>query len=387
MAPARPGIALRLDAALVPVLAIATALVAGGAILWAAGPQLEGPWLGLQFVAVAYLSLLEGAVGSRDAVIDTVLRAVPYAFSGLAVMLAFRGGLFNIGAEGQLTIGALFAAWAGFGLDLPAVIHLPVVLATGCLAGAVWGGVAGLLKARTGAHEVITTIMLNYIASQLAAYLLNGPLRDRSPLNVIAQTPKIAEGARLPDLVPGMHAGVLLVVAVAVVTWFVVWRTTTGFELRMVGANPDGAAYAGVGVVRRMTWALGASGLLAGLAGAVQVAGVNYRSTLGFNVGYGFDSIAIALLGRNTVSGVLLSSVLFAALRTGATKLQFRTQVSADIISVIQALVLLLVAAEQIVRWLYRLQAARAVAPAGDDEGREVAPVTIGSAETARTSK
>ena len=161
-----------------------------------------------------------------------------------------------------------------------------------------------------------------------------------------------AEGARLPDLLPGLHAGVLLAGIVAMVTWFIVWKTTTGFELRMVGANSDAAAYAGVNVVRRMTWALGVSGLLAGLAGAVQVAGVNYRSTLGFNIGYGFDSIAIALLGRNTVSGVVLSSVLFAALRTGATKLQFRTQVSADIISVIQALVLLLVAAEQIVRWL-----------------------------------
>jgi simple sugar transport system permease protein len=291
-------------------------------------------------------------------------------------MLAFRGGLFNIGAEGQLTVGALAAAWAGFSLDLPAVIHLPIVLAAGCLAGAIWGGVAGLLKARTGAHEVITTIMLNYIGGQLASYLLNGPLRDRSPLNVIAQTPKIAEGARLPDVMPGLHAGVLLAAVVAVIVWFVVWKTTTGFELRMVGANADAAAYAGVNVVRRMTWALGVSGLLAGLAGAVQVAGVNYRSTLGFNIGYGFDSIAIALLGRNTVAGVALSSVLFAALRTGATKLQFRTQVSADIISVIQALVLLLVAAEQIVRWVYRLRAPNAVSQAPEDGSATVTPTS-----------
>lgn len=374
MAPDRPGAAPRLEAALIPVLAIVTALAVGGAILWASGPRLEGEWLGLGFVAEAYLSLAEGAVGSRVALIDTALRSVPYVFSGLAVMLAFRGGLFNIGAEGQLTVGALAAAWAGFGLDLPMAIHLPVTLAAGCLAGGVWGGVVGLLKARTGAHEVITTIMLNYVAGQLAAYLLNGPLRDRSPLNVIAQTPKIAEGARLPDLVPGLHAGVLIAAAVAVLVWFVVWRTTTGFELRMVGANPDAAACAGVSVVRRMTWALGVSGALAGLAGAVQVAGVNYRSTLGFNVGYGFDSIAIALLGRNTVTGVVLSSVLFAALRTGATKLQFRTQVSADIISVIQALVLLLVAADQIVRWLYRLRAAPEVAAAGENGDTPTAP-------------
>lgn len=376
MAPERPGTIARLDAVLVPVLAMVTALVIGGAVLWAAGPRLDGPYLGLGFVAEAYLSLLEGAFGSRPALIDTALRSVPYVFSGLAVMLAFRGGLFNIGAEGQLTVGALAAAWAGFSLDLPAVIHLPIVLAAGCLAGAIWGGVAGLLKARTGAHEVITTIMLNYIGGQLASYLLNGPLRDRSPLNVIAQTPKIAEGARLPDVMPGLHAGVLLAAVVAVIVWFVVWKTTTGFELRMVGANADAAAYAGVNVVRRMTWALGVSGMLAGLAGAVQVAGVNYRSTLGFNIGYGFDSIAIALLGRNTVAGVALSSVLFAALRTGATKLQFRTQVSADIISVIQALVLLLVAAEQIVRWVYRLRAPNAVSQAPEDGSATVTPTS-----------
>lgn len=376
MAPERPGTIARLDAVLVPVLAMVTALVIGGAVLWAAGPRLDGPYLGLGFVAEAYLSLLEGAFGSRPALIDTALRSVPYVFSGLAVMLAFRGGLFNIGAEGQLTVGALAAAWAGFSLDLPAVIHLPIVLAAGCLAGAIWGGVAGLLKARTGAHEVITTIMLNYIGGQLASYLLNGPLRDRSPLNVIAQTPKIAEGARLPNVMPGLHAGVLLAAVVAVIVWFVVWKTTTGFELRMVGANADAAAYAGVNVVRRMTWALGVSGMLAGLAGAVQVAGVNYRSTLGFNIGYGFDSIAIALLGRNTVAGVALSSVLFAALRTGATKLQFRTQVSADIISVIQALVLLLVAAEQIVRWVYRLRAPNAVSQAPEDGSATVTPTS-----------
>ena len=222
--------------------------------------------------------------------------------------------------------------------------------------------------------------MLNYVGGQLAAYLLNGVLRDRSPLNVIAQTPKVAETARLPDLIPGLHSGVILVIGVAVLVWFVLWKTTTGFELRMVGINPDAASYAGVNVVRRMTWAMGVSGLLAGLAGAVQVAGVNYRSTLGFNVGYGFDSIAIALLGRNTVSGVVLSSILFAALRTGATKMQFRTQISTDIISVIQALVLLMIAADQIIRWIYRIGPAQPEAVA--DATSTAAPVA--SSESGR---
>lgn len=345
--------------ALVPLLAILTALLAGGIIIWLAGPKLRGPALGLQFVWDGYSGLLSGAFGSRTAIIGTLVRATPYIFAGLAVALAFRCGLFNIGAEGQLLLGALFAAAAGFGIKgLPAIIHLPLTLLSGMAGGFVWGAIPGLLKARTGAHEVITTIMLNYIAAQLAGYLLNGPWKDPNPLNVTAQTPRIAAAARLPNLVPGLHSGVLLALVVAVAVWYFLWKTTWGFEIRTVGANSAAAAYAGIDVSRNVVLAMGLSGLLAGLAGAVQVAGVNYRSTLGFNVGYGFDSIAIALLGKNTVVGVALAAILFGALRNGATLMQFRTQISADIISVIQALMLIFIAAEQIIRWLYRVRAA-----------------------------
>jgi simple sugar transport system permease protein len=291
--------------------------------------------------------------------IGTVVRATPYIFAGLAVALAFRCGLFNIGAEGQLLIGTLGAAGIGFGLKgLPAVVHLPLTLLGGMASGFVWGAIPGLLRARTGAHEVITTIMLNYIAAQIAGYLLNGPWKDPDPLNVTAQTPEIAEAARLPALLPGLHSGVVLALLTAVAVWYFLWKTTWGFEIRTVGANSAAAAYAGIGVSKNIVLALGLSGLLAGLAGAVQVAGVNYRSTLGFNVGYGFDSIAIALLGKNTVIGVVLASLLFAALRNGATLMQFRTQISADIISVIQALILIFIAAEQIIRWIYHVRAA-----------------------------
>ncbi len=198
--------------------------------------------------------------------------------------------------------------------------------------------------------------MLNYIASQIGSYLLSGPWKDPNPLNVVAQTPRIAEAARLPMLIPGLHAGVLLALVAAVCVWYFLWKTTWGFEIRTVGANSAAAAYAGMGVSRNVVLAMALSGMLAGLAGAVQVSGVNYRSTLGFNIGYGFDSIAIALLGKNTVLGVVLSSLLFGALRNGATQMQFRTQISADIISVIQALILIFIAAEQIVRWLYRIR-------------------------------
>ncbi|HNP72005.1 MAG TPA: ABC transporter permease [Kouleothrix sp.] len=345
-------------AALLPLLSIITALVVGGVIIWLSGPKLNGDWLGVKFVLDGYAGLFLGAFGTQKAIIGTLVRATPYIFAGLAVALAFRCGLFNIGAEGQLAIGALLAAGVGFGVKgLPAVVHLPLTLLVGMLGGFVWGMIPGFLKARTGAHEVITTIMLNYIAAQISGYLLNGPWKD--PTNVTAQTPKIAEAARLPALLPGLHWGVVLAFLAALAVWYFLWKTTWGFEIRTVGANSSAAKYAGINVSRNVVLAMGLSGLLAGLAGAVQVAGVNYRSTLGFNVGYGFDSIAIALLGRNTSLGVVLSALLFGGLRNGATIMQFRTQISSDIISVIQALILIFVAAEQIIRWIYRVPAAR----------------------------
>jgi general nucleoside transport system permease protein len=348
--------------ALIPLLAIFTALVVGGFIVWLSGPRFSGEWGGLRFVWDGYSGLFVGAFGTRAAIIGTLVRATPYIFAGLAVALAFRCGLFNIGAEGQLLLGALGAAAVGFGLQgLPAVIHLPLTLLGGMVGGFLWGAIPGFLRARTGAHEVITTIMLNYIAAQIGGFLLNGPWKDPSPTNVIAQTPRIAEQARLPLLMPGLHAGVLLALVVAVAVWYFLWKTTWGFEIRTVGANPSAAAYAGIAVSRNVILALALSGMLAGLAGAVQVAGVNYRSTLGFNTGYGFDSIAISLLGKNTVLGVVLSALLFGALRNGAALMQFRTQISADIISVIQALILIFIAADQIIRWLYRIRTGTSV--------------------------
>jgi len=206
---------------------------------------------------------------------------------------------------------------------------------------------------------VITTIMLNYIAAQLSGYLLTGPWRDPSPNNVTAQTSRIAESARLPLLpawlLPNLHWGVVLAFVAAVAMWYFLWKTTWGFEIRTVGANSAAARYAGINVSRNIILAMALSGMLAGMGGAVQVMGVNYRDTLGFNIGYGFDSIAIALLGRTTPLGVVLSAILFGGLRNGATLMQFRTQISADIISVIQALILIFIAAEPIIRWIYRV--------------------------------
>jgi len=343
-------------AVLLPFLSIFTALLVGGVIIWLSGPKLNGDWFGVKFVLDGYAGLFLGAFGTQKAIIGTLVRATPLIFAGLAVALAFRCGLFNIGVEGQLALGALFAAWVGVNLaGLPAILHLPLTLLAGALGGFLWGMIPGALKARTGAHEVITTIMLNYIAAQIAGYLLTGPWRDPNPTNVTAQTSKIADAARLPMLLPGLHWGVVLAFLAAVAVWYFLWKTTWGFEIRTVGANASAAKYAGINVARNIILAMALSGMLAGLGGAVQVSGVNYRSTLGFNIGYGFDGIAIALLGRTTPLGVVLAALLFGGLRNGATLMQFRTQTSADIISVIQALILIFVAAEQIIRWLYHV--------------------------------
>ncbi len=361
-APASPRLVLRPQARVVlaslavPVLAVATALLVGAVVMLLAG---RDPLL-------AYLALWEGALGSPRALGETLIWATPFLFTGLGVALAFRAGLFNVGAEGQLAVGATLAAWLGYALPalaggaIPALVHLPLVLLGGALGGAVWGAIPGWLKARTGAHEVINTIMLNYVALLGVGYLLNGPLRDPSPLNVIARTPEIALGARLPRLDADLrvHAGVLLALAAVAVVWWLLARTPLGFEIRAVGANPDAARYAGMSVGRTFVVAMGLSGLLAGLAGAVDVVGLHYRHELGFSVGYGFDAITVALLGRAHPLGVVPAALLLGALRNGAARMQFLAGVPPDLVTVLEGLILLFVSADVLVRRLYRLRAA-----------------------------
>jgi len=342
------------DAMLVPFLAVFTAIVIGGIVIAAVG--------GNPFAA--YAGLFEGAFGSVKALSETAVWASPYIFAGLAVAVAFKGGLFNIGAEGQLALGAVASAWVGYalpgllGFDLPIYIHLPLAVLAGMLFGMLWGAIPGALKAYTGAHEVINTIMMNYIALNLVSFLLNGPMKDKNPLNVIARTPEIAASARIPVIFDGLrvHWGFILALVVAFLVWWVLWKTTLGFEIRTVGLNPDAAKYAGINYKRIMTLTLALSGMLAGLAGTIEVTALNYRHELGFSTGYGFDAIAIALLGKTHPLGVVLAAILFAAMRNGATRMQFLTQIPVDIISVIQALILLFVAADAIVRYIYRIR-------------------------------
>ena len=344
-----------LNSMLVPVLAVFTALVMGGIIIAMVG--------GNPFNA--YLGLFQGAFGSAKAWSETAVWATPYIFAGLAVGVAFKGGLFNIGAEGQLALGAVFSAWVGYalpdalGFDLPAIIHIPLAVGFGMLAGTLWAAIPGALKAYMGGHEVINTIMMNYIALNLTSFLLNGAMKDPSPTNVIARTPAIAMSARIPPLMEGLrvHWGFVLALVVAGLVWWVLWKTKVGFEIRTVGANPDAARYAGMDVRNIIVLTMAFSGMLAGLAGSIEVTALNYRHELGFSIGYGFDAIAIALLGKTHPLGIVLAAILFGGMRNGATRMQFLTQIPTDVISVIQALVLLFVAADAIIRYIYRIRA------------------------------
>lgn len=339
----------------VPLLAVITAIVVGALVIWSVGGD----------PISAYIGLVEGAFGSVRALSETTVWATPYIFAGLAVAVGFKGGLFNIGAEGQLAFGAVAAAWAGYALpsllniSIPPFLHIILTVGAGVLAGGIWAAIPGYLKAKTGAHEVINTIMMNYVALNITSYLLNGPMKDPNPLNVVARTPKIAESAQIMPIFSGFrfHWGFILALVIAFAVWWVLWKTKLGFEIRTTGLNPDAAKYAGINVAQTIVITMGISGGLAGLAGAIEVAALNHRHELGFSTGYGFDAIAIALLGKNHPLGVVLASLLFAAMRNGATRMQFLTQIPVDIISIIQALILLFVAADAIVRYIFRIRA------------------------------
>ncbi len=343
-----------LNAVIVPLLAVVTAMIVGAGVIALAGGD----------PLAAYIGLWQGAFGTSRAWSETFVWATPYIFAGLAVALAFKGGLFNIGAEGQLAFGAVAAAWIGYALPdvlgfvLPQWVHLPLAILAGALVGALWAAIPGALKAYTGGHEVINTIMMNYIALNLVSFLLNGPMKDPNPQNVVARTPLIAESARLPALFEGyrVHWGLFIALAMAVVVWWLLWKTTLGYEIRTVGANASAARYAGMHVQRIIVLTMTLSGFLAGLAGAIEVTGLNYRHELGFSIGYGFDAIAIALLGKTHPLGVVLAAFLFGAMRNGGTRMQFLTQIPVDVISVIQGLILLFVAADAIIRYIYRIR-------------------------------
>ena len=337
----------------VPIAAVLLAVLIGAIILVGSGAS----------PILAYSALLQGSFGSADALTRTLEKATPLVFSGLAVAFAFKAGLFNIGAQGQLLLGAITAAVIGYAVKgLPPYIHAPLALLCGAVAGGLFGAIPGLLKGFTGANEVITTIMLNYVAINLTDYLADGPLKDTSPGNIVARTPQILNSARIPEI-GSIPLGFVIALLVAGIVWWLLWFTTTGFEIRTVGLNPNAARYSGMRVVRTIVLTMVLSGLFAGLGGAVETLGVVGRYEPGFNTGLGFDGITIALLGRTHPFGVIPASLLVGAMKAGASQMQFTAGVANEITDVIQALILFFVAADMIVRWILRMRAAREEKP------------------------
>lgn len=328
----------------VPLTAVLLAALIGAVILLVSGAN----------PVQAYAALLKGSFGSITAVGRTLEKATPLVFSGLAVAFAFKAGLFNIGAQGQLLFGALTAAVVGFSISgLPAFLHIALALLAGALVGGLYAAIPGALKTYTGAHEVITTIMLNYVAINLTDYLTNGIFKDTTPGNVVARTPEILDTARIPTI-GGIPLGFVIALLAAGFTWWFLWKTVPGFEIRTVGQNSHAAQYAGIRVKATVILAMVLSGSLAGIGGAIETQGVVGRYQPGFNAGLGFDGITIALLGRTHPFGVIPSALLVGAMKAGASEMQFDAKVAKEITDVIQALILFFVAADMIVRWILR---------------------------------
>lgn len=349
---AAPGRVQFEDLVIVPLFAIVVALILGAITMLATGVDL--PTIGRSYVA-----LLVGAVGSVAAISETLVAAVPLVLAALGLAIGFRTGLFNIGAEGQILMGGLAAVIFGFTFaSLPFALLMPLSLIAGALTGAFYAGIAGWLRAATGAHEVISTIMLNLISYRLLDYMLSLDWVQREGRSdpVSRSVPEAAELPRLLDwLDPNLrvHAGVfLMLLAVAVVYWLM-FRTKLGFEFRASGASPDAARYAGMKASLIIVLAMATAGALAGLAGANQVLGVLGRASPGFSAGIGFDAIAVALLGRSHPIGVLLAGLLFGALEAGGRQMQVDAGVSIDLIGIIQALIIVFIAAPLLVRAIF----------------------------------
>jgi simple sugar transport system permease protein len=381
----------------IPALAILTGLILGGLLIvlttgsfyvaWRISPikGLQEAW---DIITTAYWALFTGAFGDPSEMVaalqsgdpeqiraafypffESLVASTPYIFGGLAVALGFRAGLFNIGAEGQIFMGAALAAFVGYSFtNLPAFLHIPLAFLAGAVGGGIWGFIPGWLKAKTGGHEVINTIMLNYIAFRFSDWLLSGPMKRPGSANPVS--PTIMDTAKLPRFFDDpirFHLGFFIALFMAWLVYWFLFKTRWGFDLRSVGANSHAAKYAGMSVPTIIMLAMTLSGALAGMAGGNEVLGVNYNLAMAFSSGYGFDSIALALLGKSHPLGVVLSALLFGFLRNGATNMQLTAGIPIDIISILQAFILVFIAAPAIIRTIYRLKP-----PAQEEEGVHV---------------
>lgn len=347
---------------LIPTLSVFTAILVGSILILLNGRD----------PITAFEGLFEGAFLEPRGLLATFRNMTPLVLSGLSVAFAFKSGLFNIGAQGQLIIASVVAAWIGFSVEgLPPVLHVTLAMVAAALAGALWGAIPGALKAYADAHEVITTIMLNYIAMQFAGWLIStgsadgtikpGPLSNPDSMDAIPRTPYILPSAELPVVytVPpnfDLHIGIFIAILTTVAIWFLLYKTTFGFQLRMVGLSATAAKYAGVNVKRNMILTMAIAGMLAGMAGGIQTLGVNHGYEGNQSLALGFDGITVAFLAGNNPIGVNFSAFLFGAMDAGTTRMSRVADVAKELIQVIQALILMFVAADQIIRRLYRLR-------------------------------
>jgi simple sugar transport system permease protein len=355
------------QAIVIPLLAVFTALLIGAFIiavtdvdtlpLWGSDP---GEAFRLTFSGIydAFKALFVGSLGSPRAISETLFAATPLILAGLAVAVGFQAGLFNIGVQGQMLIGGMAGLWVGFSIDVPMILHIPLALIAAIIGGALWGAIAGFLKARTGAHEVITTIMLNFIAIFLVDYLLQSSLFQQAGRNDPISQPANAS-AQFPTLIGSYRLNIGFLIALVAVgfVWWLMYRSTIGFEFRAVGFNPDGGRYAGMNVAWIYVSVMAVAGALAGIAGANQILGLEpYRGISNFAGTIGFDAIALALLGRSNPIGVLLAGLLFGALRAGGREMQGAAGIPIDLVLVLQALIIVMIAAPELVRAIYRIR-------------------------------
>jgi len=352
-----------------PIGSVLLAVLVGSVIMWASGYD----------PVAAFAALFKGSFGGPKQIGDTLLRSTPLIITGLGLAYGFRANLFNIGAEGQLFMGGLAAAFLGVAVTgLPWAFMVSLLIIASMLAGAAWAFVPAILKARIGAHEVITTMMFTYIGRYIVSWLVVGPLKAEGQ---IPQTVAITTDAQLPriqslfseatlEALPFLklgraHLGIVVAIVAAVIVWFILKYTTLGYENRAVGFNPWASETGGISVQWTTVKALCISGALAGLAGAVEVMGVHYRIFDQFSSGFGFTGIAVALLAKNNPIGVIPAAILFGALSAGAGTMQLEAGVPQKIILIIQALVIFFVAAEEIVTWFIRRRQKEAISHVG----------------------
>ena len=321
----------------------------------------------------AYDALFRGSVFNYQAatptgmikpITETLAFATPITMAGLGLAVAFRSGLFNIGGTGQIIFGAIFAGWVGINVDLPWALHFPLAVLAGVFGGALFGSIVGVLKATTGANEVIVTIMFNYIAALLLSYFLKTPFLQ-APHNINPISKPILDSAKYPAFLgPSfrLHAGVFAMLAAVAFVWWLLNRSTLGFQFRALGHNPSAARVAGINIGLNYVLVMAVSGALAGLAGTSQILGTEGSLTTGVAASFGFDAITVALLGRNNPFGVLAAGILFGGLRAGAVTMQASQGVPIDIVFIVQSMIVLFIAAPPLVRSIFRIRNKQEVA-------------------------